>query len=186
VNPLDKRYQAALDVLRKRFGAHVAAEFAKLPSYNESDISTLVDAVTPAAIVTADTTAKLTTGWLAMRAGTTAVATPADLPALDLPETLRPAFMTVWGALADGRSFEDAVAAGLERSGNIGRFLVTTVSRQASGYIDSQSPQITAWTREPEVNACDWCHLVAENVWPTADEASAVSHDNCHCDVVPA
>jgi hypothetical protein len=94
----------------------VAAEFAKLPSYNESDISTLVDAVTPAAIVTADTTAKLTTGWLARRAGTTAVATPADLPALDLPETLRPAFMTVWGALADGRSFEDAVAAGLERS----------------------------------------------------------------------
>jgi hypothetical protein len=117
--------------------------------------------------------------------GTKDTAKLADLTIPELAETIRPAFMTAWKALADGAKFEDAVAAGLARSGSIGEFFVTAVSREALDIIDRQSPHITAWGREPEANACSWCEDVSMIVFASATEAD-IGHDNCHCSIEPA
>ena len=71
------------------------------------------------------------------------------------------------------------------RSGSIGQFFVTTVSREALDIIDRQSPQITAWGREPEANACPWCEDVSTIVFDSA-VAADIGHDNCHCSIEPA
>jgi hypothetical protein len=180
---LDRRFRSALDRIRNRYGAFVAAEWAKLPHYNEEDIAVLVAAIEPVANATAATTSQLTSGYLAIRNRTTVA--PTGLPPIDLAESVRPAFMTVWGALADGQPWQDAVAAGSERALSTGRFYVTTVSRQTLDVVDQASPEITAWIREPEANACPWCEDVSQVVFDTA-AAADIGHDNCHCDIVPA
>ena len=182
---LDRRYQQALADLRARYGAAVAAQWANLPAYNEADIADLVRAVEALTASVTKTTTQLTSGWLAIRAGTTVSATPATIAATDMTEFLRPAFMTVWGALKDGQPIDQAIAAGGERVGNLGRFYVTTTARAASDYIDQQSPQITAWGREPEAGACSWCQDLSTVVFDSA-AAADIGHDNCHCDIVPA
>ncbi len=91
-------------------------------------------------------------------------------------------FIALATALRDGHPFDDAVTAGADRAQTVGESGVTWAARAANTAADQH---VSGWERVPDGGACDWCQLVAEQTYSTADSAS-FGHDRCACDVIPA
>lgn len=91
-------------------------------------------------------------------------------------------FIALATALGNGDPFTAAVAAGRDRAQAVGESGVTFASRAANTAADEH---VHGWERVPEGGACDWCKLVAQQTYKTADSAS-FGHLRCACDVIPA
>lgn len=114
---------------------------------------------------------------------TTIEPNPPPVSPLIIPDALArlyDPFDRIGSMLANGRSWEDAVASGRSMAGSLGTDTVYRTSRQAI----AETVKATEWQRRVSAGSCDWCVKLSRVVWPTA-EAATFGHTNCDCVPLP-
>jgi hypothetical protein len=174
---LIRRYQTQLDALAKRLGVTAQQAWLDLGSWNEADIQRLGSQLRPASTLARSSAAALSGATVSLLAGVNV-----GLPKLD-PVDWSPAFNLYWKALGE-QPWDEAVQVGARFAEATGFDSVQDAARQTTRHAD-ESGKITAWAREPDGSACDWCVTVSGQLYHSADSAD-FGHDRCGCAVVPA
>lgn len=171
------RYQLRLDELAKRLGITAQQAWLALGSYETADIERLAAAVDPAATVARSAASALSGATISALSGVNV-----GLPKLEPIDWQQP-FNLYWKSLTEV-PWDEAVQIGGRFAEATGFDSVQDAARQTAQHADD-SGRITAWAREPDGTACDWCVEVAGQLYHSADSAD-FGHDRCGCAVVPA
>lgn len=99
---------------------------------------------------------------------------------------LRSPFISVWQALKSGTPYPEALLAGRSRiEAVISDFAVSSARQTGDVFVEKARVHPSGWERITDANACDWCDMVAEDIYSSADAAD-FGHDRCGCTAVPA
>lgn len=180
---LTRTFQGRIATIGGKAARLTSAAWGGLSAYDEADVATF-------AARTASTLAAAKAA--AVQAGVGYYATlvqfrPPAVNVRDVPVTADPRepFIAYWNALKGGNSFESALESGSARAEAVARNLATSASRQAGDVALRESgQQVDGWERVPDSGACDWCLLVAGQVYNTAESAD-FGHDRCGCSASP-
>lgn len=154
-----------------------------LEGYDDTDIDEFVTKTTHA-VATLKSTAVLTAaGYYTVLAG---VRPPAIAVAeVTAGPNLREPFISYWQALSGGNSVVDALAIGRSRIEAVTTNLANSAARQTGDlFIAKADLTVHGWERIPDPGACDWCQMVAESTYDSADSAD-FGHDRCMCAAAP-
>lgn len=170
------RFRRAVDRYAESAGAEMAAVFRQIGSLDESDMERF-------ALLVVDQIDEISRRAGSSAAATTALLTETEAAApVVVPPDTRGPFYQGWKALGNGEPLEVALEQAASRAEAAGQNAVaTSVRRSAAG----SAPDGTRWRRVPNAGACDWCVLVAQQTYHTAESAD-FGHDRCTCVVVPA
>jgi hypothetical protein len=176
------RYRTMLAAHSDRTSAVLAAMWARLGSYDESDIAVFAAAAAPvlagAKTATVATSTAFTSRMLQIRP-----------PAVD-PEMvasvvdLRQPFAATWHALAEGRPYSEAVTVGRSVTEATARDYVTSTARLTGDEVTRTVDRPVRWQRVANPGACAWCMERDGGVYPSASDGD-YGHERCSCDVVP-
>lgn len=176
-------YQSRLETLRNRTSAGLVAAWDELADYRDEDVESFITRTAPiiggaktATVATSAAFFALATGTRPAPVNATAVPTA---PHIDHP------FLSMRHALAEGRPYSEALAAGRSQAEAVGFDFVQSTSRQTGDYVARASGERVRWQRVPGGSACDWCHAVAGETYFSAESAD-FGHDRCDCVAVPA
>lgn len=180
---LAHRFEARIATVADRAASSSGAAWSGLASYDEAQIAEYARTVGPALDRARTVAADTAGGFYATLVGRRPV--PIDPRRIRVPNELREPFIAHWTALAAGRAYPDAVAAGLSRAQAIGRNLVISVARRTGDHVLGRlGIKVVFWERVPEGDACPWCELVSADQYGSA-EAADFGHDRCQCTAVP-
>lgn len=182
VDQLTDRHRRARLLISNRLQVVTANAWDRLGSWDDTDVATLAETVAPSANLAQAAVATRAVGFYS---AILEVRAPAIRPAsLGVELDYRQPFTATWHALAEGRSFDEALAAGRSvAEAQADRFLTTT-ARRAGDAVATATGKRVRWRRVPEPKACRWCLTVAGQMYRTAESAD-FGHDRCHCDPVP-
>jgi hypothetical protein len=173
--------------LRKRIERAAGLTWTSLGKYNEADVDTFLARIVPLIQGGQAQAALLTDAYLARAL---------DRPALGIDtaevianarngvaaeEVYRRPFVDVWGGLKSGKPWNEAVALGLERATSAAAMDMQLAMRTAARDIGVADSGIRGYLRVPDGGACDFCLLVAGQVYSTADLMPV--HNRCGCGV---
>lgn len=182
-----ERYTRAQAGLRARGTDAVAAVWDDLPDYNRGNVARYAALAGPMLDGVADAALTLAAAYLDARGIRTV--------GLDRTKVDRPpaddAFQRVWAGLARGEPWEQAVAAGRNRT----RVAVNDVVMRAEDTANRAAGSapgsgIVGWRRVPIGSTCSYCVLISTQRYRTADTARAPGHRQrglltCDCRVDP-
>lgn len=172
-------YQRQMARLRASAARQAEAAWRSLEGYDRADVATFVRRAGPAVEA-----ARQSAG--SAKAGLVSMLTDSPLVGVDVPrlpaEAFEEPFLRTWHLLGEGVPFDRAVESGAAEAGAFADGEVVSASRQAGDEADDG--RVVAWERVPEPDACDWCQLVAGQMYRTAESAD-FGHANCGCEVVP-
>lgn len=177
---LARRYQQALAATGVAAGSATAAAWDQLTSWDEADVEEFIKAAGPAVEAARQHGSYLAAAFVSLAAG---ISTPTITQLA--PPDLRAPFLAYWASLANGTPWDQAHTAGRNQAEATGFDNVQSAAREATTTIDRAEPSITGWQRIPDAGACDWCLLVAQQTYHTAETAD-FGHDRCGCSVAPA
>lgn len=149
-----------------------------LGSWTETDSDLFHTAARPIVEAAANATIKATEAYAA-----TLGADPGPVSPLIVPDALArmyDPFDRLGSLLANGRTWDDAVAGGRKAAGSLGTDTVYRTSRQAI----AEKVEATEWQRRVSAGSCDWCMKLSQVTFPTA-EAAAFGHTKCDCQPLP-
>lgn len=160
-----------------------------LASHDEEDVGPWLQAVVPLVLAAQRQSVTLTDAYVArtLQRQPRGIDPRAVIDALRGPVTpevvYRRPFIKVWTALSQGRPYEDAVAAGLERAKKAAQADVQMAQRAAMQAVQEREPRIRGWVREPDGDACSYCMAIAGAFVKRADASPL--HPGCGCTLVP-
>lgn len=178
-----RRYRRQVDARRRRTAAALASLWDQFENYDDEDRAAYVARATP--ILAGAKTSTVATS-AAMFALAVNLSRPPAVRADDVdvtPRTDHP-FLAFWHALSEGRSREEAVAAGRSQAQAAGSDFVQQTARRTGDAAAKASGRRVRFERRPEPGSCDWCQDAARDTYRTAESAD-FGHDRCFCDVVP-
>lgn len=166
----------------------MAAAWQSLPAYNEADVGTFLSRAVPVTQAAQRASVQVTSAFLQRAAGATIIPPP-DRVLLKVrngtpsSDVYRRPFVNVWTDLKAGRSYEAAVASGLERATSSVQMDVQLAMRQALVDVAAANTTIVGYQRVPDPGACDFCRLIAGQRYHS-DQLMPV-HNRCGCGVEP-
>lgn len=176
------RYKRQIGIYRDRTAGLLIVAWDRLPAIDEENIETFERAVA-APLAGAKTAAvALSAAFFAMALNIR----PVGIRARDVPTVadLRSPFTAAWHALTMGRPSDEAVAVGRSTTQAVGFDFVQSTARRTGDVVATASGKTVRWRRVPGPNSCDWCRLVADRGYRTAESAD-FGHARDDCDVVP-
>ena len=183
-------HQATLTRLRLVAGNGIHLAWVGLRSYNEADVARFLTRALPIVTAAQRHAATVTAAYLARRLGIPAprfdleeVTGPAVRNGTPPEEVYRRPFVTVWGALANGTRWEDAVAQGAARARSAAETDVQLAFRSAARTAMRMDPRVVGYRRVPDPKACILCLAASTQRYRTADLMPIHSH--CGCDIEP-
>lgn len=189
-SPLTEAHLDAQARLRSIVAGAVAAAWTNLGSYDEDDVEPFVSMAVPLVLAGQRQSVALTNGYLSRFLSReplpidVAAATGAAVRAgTDLREVYRRPFVTVWAALSNGRVYQDAVRAGLERATASAEMDVQMASRSTYGQVQQLEESIYGYQRAANAGACTFCALVDGAYVKSADAMPL--HNRCGCGLEP-
>ena len=107
-----------------------------------------------------------------------------DLRGVDASEVYQRPYVTVWTDLSHGKSYDQAVLAGVERLTDIVRTDLQMAKTYTSQNVLSNTKGVTGFAREISgVNTCALCAIASTQRYSREDLLPI--HPGCSCDVVP-
>jgi hypothetical protein len=176
---LTTSYIDELDLLAGAVGEAIRDAFLAMPAYERAQLAEWLERITPVAKAGAAEGADLAGAYLAELTGTTppgVLSLDAVLPALEAP------FHRMWHNLGQGMDWEQARHGGASQAQANGEDSVGAGATKRMGHTGTK---VIAHQRVPSSNACDWCQVVATQMYRTAESASLNGqHHNCRCRVI--
>lgn len=188
-SPLADAHITAQERLRALVTGAVAAAWADLPGTDEEHVAEWLAAVVPLVQTGQRGAVRLTDAFLARALGRPPLGIVADdiIQATRGPvtadEVYRRPFVTLWTALKAGTLYEDAASAARARAVGSAAIDVQMASRGAFAAAQGADPQIRAYRRVPDGNACRFCLTVAGAVVKSANAMPL--HNHCGCSLEP-
>lgn len=179
---LTRRYKRRIASIRDRAALSMVSAWARLDRIDEADIETYTR-VTAAPLAGAKQAAvTLAAAFYTMTLGIR----PTGVRARDvnLEPDVRGPFRAAWHALAEGRAYDEALTVGTSTAQAAGFDFVQSSARRTGDLVVAESGVPVKWRRVPGDQSCDWCRLVAGQLYSTS-EAADFGHERDDCDVVP-
>ena len=162
----------------------------ELGRYDDADVSRWLARVLPLVDAAQRQGAALTDAFLARSLGRRPIGldvtlvTGAAVRNGVAPETVyRRPFIEMWADLKDGRSYDEAVAAGMARAAMTAATDVQLTQRAALGAVQAADPQIVGYRREIDGGACPFCQALAGAF--SRDGGAGSLHPGCGCSWTP-
>lgn len=177
-----RRRQQLLADLRAAAAAQLARRWDALPGYGEDIQGRWQDLAVPVVTAAQNQAVSLQVAFLQRLLDSQLIydrAAILDAAAIDVTQP----FLAVAGALNSGADFAAAVDAGRARAEGVGESAVQWASRAANDAASGEQ-RIVGWQRTLDGNACEWCQVVATQVYRSAESAS-FGHIRCGCGVDP-
>lgn len=102
------------------------------------------------------------------------------VPSVDV---YRRPIITARGAIANGKTFEQAMAYARDRAMSAARTDLALARRAGAHAAMQVQPSVVGQRRVPDANACEYCLIASTQRYHRADLQPL--HTNCNCDVVP-
>lgn len=177
---LTKAFQARLELIHTRAGQLTAVEWDRLGSWDEVDIERFARRVDPVFTAARQATVNASAGYYSLATETAPVLVP-DV-AIAVQANLRAPFTAYWHGLAEGRPWDEALAAGRSRATSTAVDYVASTSRRTASFVAGDG--IVGWRRVLTANSCAWCATVSTQRYRSAESAD-FGHDHCDCIVAP-
>lgn len=183
-------YQGAVQLVRRRIQTYARAAWASLDgSYRDPDIDRLVEMILPQALAAQRQVAGLTDAYIAAITGAPSLGidqklvTGTALRGVSSHEVYRRPALTIYTALAAGKSFGVAVAAGQNRLLSIATTDIQ-LSKRVQQNLSMESAGVTHYRRVlTGAEDCALCVEASDGLYSTADLLPI--HPGCDCDVEP-
>ena len=183
-------HQAALKQVRSRVDAYAVHTWRGLGSWRDDDIDRFVARVVPVVESGQRQTSRLTNAYLDSMARLAGMPTPprAPLPlnprGVALTEVYRRPAVTVYTALSEGLTLDDAVALGEQRVSALVAMDAQLANVHAAFARLSNDENIVGYERVlAGGESCALCAIASTQVYHSGDLMPI--HDHCECDVVP-
>lgn len=175
---------------RLRVRAARAAQLAweSLDSYNEDDLGPWLNLILPLVLGSQRSSALLTNQFLASAVDRRPLPVPiAEVTGAAVrngtdPTTVytRP-FVSVWSELKQGKAWEEAVKAGMDRATSAVQTDTQLSMRATLQVVGSKDDRILGYQRVPDGDACTFCQLIAGRRYLKKDLLPV--HPRCGCGV---
>lgn len=188
-SPLADAHIVAQARLRGLTERAVARIWRELAGYDRSDVDEWLSKVLPVMDASQKGSIALTQAYVARALerqplGLSAAEITRRIRGRTTPEEVwRRPFVTVWGGLANGLRWDDAVAKGLERATGTAAIDVQMASRGAYAAIEREDSKIQRWQRVADAGACDFCASIDGAIVLSADAMPL--HNHCGCGLEP-
>lgn len=176
-------YHHRLLILRSSVSLALVRLWDDLDSHSDDDATAYAKSASPVLLGAKTATVATSAAFFALALGQR----PAAVSAADVPTVSRIThpFLATWHALSEGRSPDDAIAAGRSQAEAVGFDFVQSTARRTGDHVARASGRSGPWQRIPGGNACAWCQTVAGQLYKTSESAD-FGHDRCDCVAVPA
>lgn len=172
-----RRYMGRQERLAAAGGVALTEVWQQLGTLDEAALDEFRTTGTPIARTFAAEASALTAGYIAALAAIRVAAANVFVE----PDWRGP-FIRSWAAMGGGATFEAAVLVGASQVDAIGRNAVVSAARRAGDEV--QSDRIVGWNRVLDADPCDWCVMVSNRLYKSAESAD-FGHDRCACGVTP-
>lgn len=154
-----------------------------LEGYDAADVETFA-AKSATSTTNLKSTAVLTAaGYYTVLAGVRPP--PIAATEIGIGPNMREPFISYWQALAGGHLVAEALAIGRSRIEAVTTNLANSAARQTGDlFVAKAELTVHGWERIPDLEACDWCQMVADDTYASADAAD-FGHDRCMCAAAP-
>lgn len=177
-----ERYLTALARQRAAVAAFLAALWASLERYGDEGEEEFITTAEPRMEGFKRATVGVSAAYFATLLGIRPVAV--DHREVSSVARLRDPFLAARHAIAEGRPWVEAVTAGQSMAEAVGYNFVQSSARRTGDVVARESGVEVKWRRLPAANACEWCKLVAGQLYNSAESAD-FGHDRDGCLVVP-
>lgn len=176
---LTMEYLNELDLLSQAVGQAIRDAFMTMPDYERAQLAEWIERARPLSQAGTLEGADLAGVYLHELTGTAPpVLTDLSLDYIDLEAP----FHRMWHDLGAGHSWNDARHGGASQAEAIGR---DSTSGGATKRMGKPGTKVIAYQRVVSANACEWCQVVATQLYRSAETASlGGQHHSCHCRVV--
>lgn len=172
-------YLDALDLMGRAVGQAIREVWNAMPAYDREQLAEFIEQAQPLARAGAVEGAELAGAYLAEVKGAIPAAVDIDLeavlPALDAP------FLRYWHNIKEGQTWEQSVDSGGTQAEFVG---YDSTAGGADHRMGSPGTKVIAYQRVISASACEWCRVVATQLYKTAQSANRARHKNCGCRVV--
>lgn len=177
-----RRRQQLLADLRTTTAGQLARRWDAMPGYAEDLQGRWIDLAGPVVAAAQDQAVSVQVAFLQRLLNTELGydrAAILERAAIDI----RQPFIALATALKAGDDYSAAVEAGRARAEGVGESAVQWASRAANDAA-SDDRRIVGWMRTVDANSCEWCQVVATQMYHSAESAS-FGHIRCGCGVDP-
>lgn len=178
------RWMAQLDRLRTGAASRAVGVWDDLGSWDREDVQRFFDALDDFWPSVRDAAASSTDGFIATLTESQTIGLTGKNVATVPPDPMA-GFITLWKHLADGSDWSDAFEAGRSTVDAGARTFVTrSASTAGDEWFAGRGVTNQRWRRQLSGKSCEWCALVATQVYRSSASAS-FGHRNCDCVPVP-
>lgn len=182
-----RRYQERYGRLKGAAVAQVLAAWDKWGGLSDDDAERFVAAAVPVVNGAQVATAALVAGYVGLLAGSPPPKVPTKditgLRGVPVTEVYQRPVIAARSAIAQGKTFPEAMAAGRTRAEVLADADVMLAQREAMARTAKAHPRITGYRRVLSGGSCDLCASVSDDVYSTDDLMPI--HDRCGCGVAP-
>jgi hypothetical protein len=171
-------YIAELDALATLVGSALREIFADLAHTDRGDIEAFIAEASPYTSAGVAEAGDLAAAYLSEMTGS--FIRPSDLvaPAIAFDGP----FLRTWHELSEGRSYTDAKDSGASMAEMTG---YSATNDGAMARMAQPGTKVKGWRRVINPTACEWCQVVATQLYKT-QESATFGHHACACTPVPA
>jgi hypothetical protein len=173
-------YLDQLDAIADAVARALRDVWMNMSGYDRQQLAEWIEQASPLTAAGTAEGADLAAAYLAELSGTVPP-TVADL-SLDYLDLEAP-FLRTWHDLKEGMPWEDSVDGGASQAEALGQ---DATNGGATKQMGQPGTKVIAHQRIPSATACDWCQVVATQLYKTAESASlGGQHHSCKCRIVP-
>lgn len=166
-------YLAEVDRLAAAVGEAVREVFRDLTSIDRSEIEAFIEGASPYTTAGQTGAADMASAYLSEVLGESISVVDLRYPTIPFDDP----FLRTWSNLDSGMAFEDAVAGGESMAEMLGQDATTGGAATAS---DATKTKLRGWRRPIQAKACEWCRVVATQMYRSAETAT-FGHHGCRC-----
>lgn len=181
VEALVVRHRATIGRIIARSAARLFTVWDDLGSWNREDVAVFARLAAPIVAPARASAVSQSVGFYAAMLEIRPPAVPAGFGPEFVAET---PFTAVWHAFAQGRPFDEAIAAGRSvTEAHLSR-IITSTSRLTGDRVAERSAKPVRWRRVTDADPCSFCATVAGQLYLSSESAD-FGHDRCSCTAVP-
>lgn len=166
-------YLDEVDRLAAAVGEAVREVFRDLTSIDRSEIEAFIAGAEPFTAAGQTGAADLAAAYLSEVLGETISVTDLRYPTIPFEDP----FLRTWSNLKSGMPYDEAVAGGESMAEMIGHDATTNGASTASS---ETKTKVIGWRRPIQAKACEWCRVVATQLYSSAQTAT-FGHHGCRC-----
>jgi hypothetical protein len=173
-------YLDQLDAIAEAVAQAIRDVWLNMSSYDRNALVEWIARTSPLTQAGAAEGADLAAAYLAELTGSApSIVTNLSLDYIDLEAP----FLRYWHDLKVGHDWNPSVNGGASQAEAIGQ---DVTNGGATKQMDQPGTKVIAYERIPSATACEWCQVVATQLYKTAESASlGGQHHSCKCRVLP-